>query len=282
VDRVTAGAGDQAAVNLAEWAAKYAAAELPVLPLHSIRDGRCTCGTDCGDNAAKHPLTVHGQNDATTDLRQVTAWWTRWPWANIGSRPRAENVVLDVDPRHAGDVHLLDLTQRHGPLPATLTARTGGGGQHIWLRYNGKARGQLCQGIDVKTSTGYLVMPPSLHISGRRYEWMAVLPIAPSPGWVGQLLDPPAPIRRDTPIDPALAGSRQAVAGLLRAVLTAPEGKRNIMLNWASYRLFEKVRDGHLTETAAEPMLLDAATDVGLPDDQSRRTIGSARRAVLG
>jgi hypothetical protein len=282
VDRVTTGAGDQTAVNLAEWAAKYAAAKLPVLPLHSIRDGRCTCGTDCGDNAAKHPLTVHGQNDATTDLRQVTAWWTRWPWANIGSRPRAENVVLDVDPRHGGDVHLLDLTQRHGPLPATLTARTGGGGQHIWLRYNGKARGQLCQGIDVKTSTGYLVMPPSLHTSGRRYEWIAVLPIAPAPDWVGQLLDPPAPIRRDTPIDPALTGSRQALAGLLRAVLTAPEGKRNIMLNWASYRLFEKVRDGHLTETAAEPMLLDAATDVGLPDDQSRRTIGSARRAVLG
>jgi hypothetical protein len=102
------------------------------------------------------------------------------------------------------------------------------------------------------------------------------------PDWVGQLLDPPAPIRRDTPIDPTLAGSRQAVAGLLRAVLTTPEGRRNNMLNWASYRLFEKVRDGHLTETAAELMLLDAATGAGLPDDQSRRTIASARRAALG
>jgi hypothetical protein len=40
---MTAGAGDQAAVNLAEWAVKYAAAKLAVLPLHSIRDGRCTC-----------------------------------------------------------------------------------------------------------------------------------------------------------------------------------------------------------------------------------------------
>ena len=54
------------------------------------------------------------------------------------------------------------------------------------------------------------------------------------------------------------------------------------MLNWASYQLFAKVRDGHLTETAAEPMLLDAATVVGLPDGEARRTIASARRAVLG
>ena len=90
MDRVAVGAGDQAAVKLAEWAAKYAAAKLPVLPLHTIRAGRCTCRTDCGRNAGKHPLTPHGKDDATTDLRQVAAWWDHWPWANIASAPRRE------------------------------------------------------------------------------------------------------------------------------------------------------------------------------------------------
>ena len=27
----------------------------------------------------KHPLTEHGLNDATTDHRQIEAWWRRWP-----------------------------------------------------------------------------------------------------------------------------------------------------------------------------------------------------------
>jgi len=182
-----------------QWPLRYAAGGLPVIPLNSIRqDGRCTCGRDCGRDIGKHPLTAHGKDDATTDLDMVALWWTWWPWANVGGRPPPGTLVLDIDPRNGGDIELLGLTRQYSPLPPTLTARTGGGGQHIWLRYNGKARGQLGQGIDVKTSTGYLVMPPSRHVSGR-YKWMAVLPIAPAPDWVGHLLDPPVPARRDTP-----------------------------------------------------------------------------------
>jgi hypothetical protein len=181
VDRVTAGAGDQAAVNLAEWAAKYAAAKLPVLPLHSIRDGRCTCRTDCGRNAGKHPVTRHGKDDATADPSQVAAWWERWPWANIGIRIPAGLVALDVDPRNSGAVALAELTHRHGRLPQTLTARTGAGGLHIWLAYAGPARAQLRRGVDVKVSSGYVVAPPSIHASGRRYEWITDLPTAPAP-----------------------------------------------------------------------------------------------------
>jgi hypothetical protein len=37
-----------------------------VFPLHGIgSDGKCTCGKDCGRDAAKHPCSLHGFHDAT-------------------------------------------------------------------------------------------------------------------------------------------------------------------------------------------------------------------------
>jgi hypothetical protein len=87
--------GVSEALGLAEWAATYAAARLPVVPLHSIRDGRCTCRRDCGRNAGKHPLTAHGKDNATVNSSQVAVWWERWPWANIGIRLPAGVIVLD-------------------------------------------------------------------------------------------------------------------------------------------------------------------------------------------
>ncbi|MGB8200044.1 MAG: bifunctional DNA primase/polymerase, partial [Pseudonocardiaceae bacterium] len=163
--------------GLAGWAVRYATHGLPVLPLHSVRDGRCTCATAC-KSPGKHPLTRHGKDDASTELTQITAWWDRWPWANIGIRPPARVIVLDIDPRNGGDTALERLTRQHGLLPRTLTARTGSGGQHIWVTYTGQARGQLCRGVDVKTVRGYVVAPPSLHASGGRYEWQVVMPPA--------------------------------------------------------------------------------------------------------
>jgi hypothetical protein len=35
-------------------------------------------------NEAKRPKTEHGFHDATTDERQITEWWRKWPDANIG------------------------------------------------------------------------------------------------------------------------------------------------------------------------------------------------------
>ena len=44
VDHLDAAVGHD---RLAGWATRYAASALRVLPPHSVRDGRCTCGTDC-------------------------------------------------------------------------------------------------------------------------------------------------------------------------------------------------------------------------------------------
>jgi hypothetical protein len=52
----------------------------------------------------------------------------------VGIACSAECCVLDVDPRHGGDITLALLEQKHGPLPVTWTAKTGGGGAHYFFR----------------------------------------------------------------------------------------------------------------------------------------------------
>lgn len=255
----------------AEWASRYVTSGLAVLPLHSVRDGRCTCRTDCGRNIGKHPLTRNGKDDATTDLGQVAQWWDRWPWANIGIRPPAGMVVLDVDPRNGGATALLALCQQRAPLPPTLTARTGGGGLHIWLAYAGaeRALGKLCRGVDVKTQSGYVVAPPSLHASGRRYEWLVGLPTASAPRWVRRLLTPPpTPVRRYVGL-----ASDARDAGLIRAVAGAAEGERNRLLYWAAHRAQERGGDPGLLAD-----LLAAAGAAGLSESEARKTMTSAAR----
>lgn len=245
----------------------YAAAGVAVLPLHSVQDGRCSCGRDC-PTPAKHPRTRNGKDDATTDLGTVAEWMARWPGCNWGVRPPKGVVVLDVDPRNGGDVALAELEMRHGRLPATLTAVTGSGGLHIWLTYNGPARGKLCAGVDVKTNTGYLVAPPSRHISGGTYYWRDQRPAEYAPRWVTTILNPPV---KRTYVSPTGNGSIDA---LVRYVANSGEGDRNRHLFWAACRAFES---GH------EPTpIADAAVTAGLTTAEVTATIRSAARTVRG
>ena len=82
-----------------DWALAYAKRGLAVFPLYSIRDGHCTCRRDCGKNAGKHPAVTGGFKVATTDARQIVAWWSKWPDANVGIATGAVSglVVVDID-----------------------------------------------------------------------------------------------------------------------------------------------------------------------------------------
>src|SRR3954454_6186590 len=113
----------------------YTAWRWAVFPLWWVEGGQCACprGVDCA-SPGKHPLTRRGVHDASTDPLTVRTWWRTWPRANVGL-PAGSNglAVVDVDPRHGGDLSLLRLTtalERAGASLETLTASTGGGGSH--------------------------------------------------------------------------------------------------------------------------------------------------------
>ena len=219
----------------------------------------------------KVPLTRHGKDDATLDAGQVAEWVARWPGCNWGGRPPEGIVVVDVDPRAGGKDTMLRLREQHGRLPATLTCRTGGGGWHLWFSYSGPAVGKLGPGVDVKTNTGYLILPPSAHPdTGREYEWLDPDAVtAPAPAWLRRLLAPDPPPRRP---GPPVADTGRRLAGLVRTVADAPEGTRNQRLFWAAARAVE-----HGLDTAP---LIDAAVSAGLPTGEATRTVSSARKAA--
>lgn len=142
-----------------------------------------------------------GVLDATTDLDVVRRWWTgQYRRCNIGARVPEAFVVIDVDPRAGGQASLEALEQAHGPLPLTLmvwSGRNDGGCHRYYRRPAGRLSAKrLGAGIDVKTSTGYCVVPPSVHPdSGLPYRWEEREPVAPPP-WLINLLAPiPRPVR---------------------------------------------------------------------------------------
>ena len=137
----------------------------------------------------------NGVLDATTDLMQIAAWWTKYPNANIGGRVPAGVVVVDIDPRSGGLETWTGLVAAYGDAPTRAAwSGRGDGGQHLYYRHpGGKIRSTIGAGIDVKTSHGYTVLPPSLHPdTGEPYRWDDVtIPIVAAPSWLTHLLRQP-------------------------------------------------------------------------------------------
>ncbi|MGH9185509.1 MAG: bifunctional DNA primase/polymerase, partial [Acidimicrobiales bacterium] len=202
----------------------YAQHGWPVFPCHGLSNHDCGCGhPDCA-SPGKHPLTWRGHHDATTRRDVIDRWWSRSPSANvaIATGNRSRLVVVDIDPDHDGLASLASLERVYAPLPTTRTARTGRGGHHLYFGHPGgeipnNAGTRLGPGIDIRGDGGYVIAPPSLHISGVHYQWEATRVIADPPAWLARALAPPPPV--SSPPAPRLVrphggGSRWAAAAI--------------------------------------------------------------------
>lgn len=163
----------------------------PLFDEHGAVTG-CTCETyrtsdECRDN---HPHLYLGpdgkcarpgkcprvrwKDRATNDVELVAHWWSKWPQANIGWVPGRDGfAVLDADTyKDAFDgAEMLTRGEQE-----TITQISGGGGEHlVYRKHDGatyaNAAGDLPAGIDVRADNGYIVIAPSLHESGNRYQW---------------------------------------------------------------------------------------------------------------
>jgi hypothetical protein len=182
----------------------YGLALFPIWPALPAKGGGfiCGCGRSSCDRPARHPLgrlVPHGLKDASADAARIQHFWHCRPDANIGCATESI-VVIDIDPRHGGA--LATVENAHGRLPPTWAAATGGGGSHIYFQAPPapalicNSTSKLGNGIDVRASGGYIVLPPSNHISGGHYAWQAgcapdQLPLAPLPASIKDVLETP-------------------------------------------------------------------------------------------
>lgn len=265
----------------------YALAGVPVFPCR-------------GD---KSPMTPHGHKDASADPAQVFAWWGKLSPDALGlpTGPASGLWALDVDaPKPGREANgretLAALESRHGPLPATVEQRTGGGGRQMFFAWpqdgppvkNSASR--IGPGLDVRGQGGYVIVPPSLHQSGGHYAWapgraLGETTLALAPDWLlamvrGDEKTPPTAPPSSTPADEgATPYGQKALAEELALLASAMEGERNESLNRAAFRLGQLVAGGQLERPGVEAGLFGLAVNRGLPEREARATIASGLEA---
>lgn len=221
--------------------------------------------------------------DATDDDDIIERWAHGYPMANIGIACGLPSncIVIDLDPRNGSDESVARLAARKQTFLPTVTARTANGGTHFYYAYEPSLKNSksvLAPGIDVKTTGGYVVAPPSVLEGNRKYTWTRS-PLGESlprlPRWALEALKP-----RPTPV---IAFNRDSapkdIQPLADFVSKAGEGERNKVLFWAACRLAE----AGLLDNAAKSALLGAALSSGLAKDESEKTISSAtKKGKLG
>jgi hypothetical protein len=220
----------------------------------------------------------------------VSAWWRRWPAANIGLPTGAASGadVVDVDLHTGGSgYHPFELARAAGYAEGwAWLVRTPSGGLHAYFLRTPSAgsveqRSWQLPGrhMDFRGDGGYIVAPPSQLASTdgrtRPYELIAVAThelrsldaVA-----LREFLDPPRPFP-GRPASPS-RGSRPDL--LAEWVAAQPEGGRNAGLFWAACRMAEDGCDVQQTHV----VLGEAARSAGLPDREAERTIRSAYRSA--
>jgi hypothetical protein len=216
--------------------------------------------------------------DATDDENIIAAWGERFPRANIGLACGVPSgvLVIDLDPRNGSKESIERLAKRKQTFPPTVTAQTANGGTHLYFAYEPmlkNSKSALAPGIDVKTTGGYVVAPPSVLEGNRRYSWL-VSPLGDCfprlPRWVSEALKPkPQPVvvfNRDA--------APKDIAPLANFVAQSGSGERNKSLFWAACRAAESgVLDGNGMQA-----LTAAGISSGLEKEEVLKTIQSARK----
>ena len=225
-----------ALVTPRDYALAFVGLGFSVFPVHAAKkagdDFVCTCSHGAACKApAKHPVwrfAPQGVKNASKDPAIVRAMFGGFGGPRnvaIATGSVSGVVVLDIDARHGGFEALAALEAKHGSLPDTLCVNTGGGGRHYVFSHPGgsipNSAGAIGEGIDVKADGGYIVAPPSRHVSGGIYQIAEGcrfdMPLAAPPAWLlGLMRQGGGPSR-----NPA----RPNVADLVRGQI--PEGQRN-------------------------------------------------------
>ena len=181
------------------WAAMYRHHGLQTVP------AKCHLDPDLGGKPWKSPKLTAWKQLHETGIPNAT--WNLWYGPN-GQHCTRPNMGL-LTGAVSGDILALDLdfyknvgaqqwwlgllaVHNNNMEPETVEQKTGGGGVHKLFRLpegTDIGNGASSIGVDFKTNGGFIMLPPSLHDSGKSYEWKKGhgpndIPIAMAPQWL--------------------------------------------------------------------------------------------------
>lgn len=197
----------------------------------------------------------------------VDSWFANLTGAGIGAvTGRISNmVVLDVEGWCPTPIE--EILKQY---PTQMVARSGGGGWHLFYSYPQNVgrvanRVSVFQGADLRADGGFIVLPPTMHQSGRRYEWVKQGPLGAFPM---ALLDLQArsPVQSEGWISEALRG--------------VSEGGRNDTCARLAGYFFKKGLNSDIVEALL--MEWNEKNDPPLPVHEVRTTIKSIERSHAG
>jgi hypothetical protein len=146
-----------------------------IFGLYQFRGNRCGCGNADCKAVGKHPLVSNWQHTPEWDAEQIEAMEMAGQFdMGFGVLIRGL-LVIDVDARNGGVDSYLRLQNDYSEIEKAgliVSTGSGGGSKHVYFSVSPDIA--LVQkhadypGIDFKSS-GYVVGPGSLHVSGARY-----------------------------------------------------------------------------------------------------------------
>jgi hypothetical protein len=242
-----------------DFALEYLRAGLSVIP---VKGNAYSTGTNPDERLkdTKAPLvnwTIYQERLPTE--KEISDWFRRWPKANVAIvTGRVSGVaVIDFDSQEA-----IEWAAPEGLLNTALvdTAR----GKHAYFRYprNGKVNNSVKvkgMSVDVRGNGGYVIAPPSVHMTGFTYRWLK--------GDLGRLADLP---------EMFTARATQSKADLKPLYRGVARGGRNDALarlcgSW--------LNDGlSLEECIDMARIWNGKNDPPMPEEEVKRTIQSIYR----
>lgn len=185
-----------------DWAMRWYKWGFSVIPVHYPVDGGCSCRNPECSSPGKHPALrswLKYQTKRPT-VANLESWFEEdGPYENynlgvitgsVSNNQFASDV--DVGPNKEGAENMYDLQLTYGELPSTVVTVTGSGGNHYFFKapegvITKTDKDVLAKHIDNRGEGGFVVVPPSIHVSGDHYTFRSMddqVEIAAAPEWI--------------------------------------------------------------------------------------------------
>lgn len=248
---------------------------LRAFPVAGVTGRGCTCSSgELCTSPGKHPKYRGWQLTAGTPEA-----YERWREGdNVGIATGKGITVLDWDGAPTA------------ARPATLSVRTPSGGEHWYFTSSRAIRNgvKVFDGIlDIRGEGGFVVAPPSMHLSGGQYEFIDLSPIMNMPEWVDRMLPKHRPSQfvkgnwpEHDPVEESVIWT-DTLDVIMDDLTTAPKGERNATLFRTACKVTNMICAGGLRRDRLVDVA-EAARVAGLTRGEITRTIESAVRTVAG